>query len=73
MTWRPVGPAGGGARRGSERIDDNASRPPACRILETKTGRVVQTISLPAVGESVAWSSDGTALAVAVADFRTYL
>src|SRR5262249_36520552 len=54
-------------------IDDNALAPPACRILETETGRVVRTISLPAVGEWVAWSPDGTTLAVAVADNKIYL
>ncbi len=37
---------------------------PACVILETETGRQVSTIALPPNPAGVAWSPDGTALAI---------
>src|ERR1035441_6336744 len=40
------------------------SKPPTCRILATETGRVVKTISLRTVAHDIAWSSDGTTLAM---------
>jgi serine/threonine protein kinase/WD40 repeat protein/tetratricopeptide (TPR) repeat protein len=54
-------------------VNDNESRPPACRIFEVETGRLVQTIALPVVGGWMAWSPDGTTLAVAGADNKIYL
>jgi WD40 repeat protein/Tfp pilus assembly protein PilF len=45
---------------------------PACRILETETGRLVRSISLPSHGE-LAWSPDGTTLATACDDRKIYL
>jgi serine/threonine protein kinase/WD40 repeat protein/tetratricopeptide (TPR) repeat protein len=52
---------------------NNASSPPACRILETVTGRVVQTIPLPTACDWVAWSPDGTTLATIGVDYKIHL
>jgi serine/threonine protein kinase/WD40 repeat protein len=41
----------------------NESKSPACRILDEKTGRLVQTIPLRVPANRVAWSHDGTMLA----------
>src|SRR5262249_30971257 len=49
------------------------SRPPSCRIFEPETSQSVQTLTLPAVSESIAWSPDGTTLAIGAADFKIYL
>jgi serine/threonine protein kinase/WD40 repeat protein/tetratricopeptide (TPR) repeat protein len=54
-------------------VSDNESKPPACRILEVGTGRLVQTIALPVIGGWMAWSPDGTALAVAGVDHKFYV
>ena len=46
---------------------------PTCQILETETGRLVRSIPLPAKGEMVAWSADGTTLATPCRDRKIYL
>ena len=70
-TWRPVSPAGGWP--GPAPAQDLAFRPdgaqiavissekgPTCRILESESGRLVRSITLPTTGEGVAWSPDGS-------------
>jgi WD40 repeat protein/tetratricopeptide (TPR) repeat protein len=54
-------------------VVDNESDPPACRVLEVATARHVRTISLPTACGWVAWSPDGTTLAIAAADRKIYL
>ena len=49
---------------------DNESRPPVCRILDGKTGRLIRTIRLRTEAENFAWSPDGTTLAVSGPDFK---
>jgi eukaryotic-like serine/threonine-protein kinase len=44
---------------------DTETKSPACRILEEKTGRLVQAFPLRVPAEAVAWSPDGTMLATA--------
>ena len=39
-------------------------KPPTCRLLDVETGRVVQTIRLSSAFEAIAWSPDGTTLAI---------
>jgi WD40 repeat protein len=46
---------------------------PTCQILQADTGGLVKSIPLPAVGEWVAWSPDGTALATPCQDRKIYL
>ncbi len=43
---------------------DKESTPPVCRILDGSTGRLVRTIGLRTEAENIAWSPDGTTLAV---------
>ena len=44
-----------------------------CRILESETGGLVRSITLPSMGEDVAWSPDGTTLATTCQDRKIYL
>jgi WD40 repeat protein/tetratricopeptide (TPR) repeat protein len=46
-------------------VVDNGSNPPACRILEAESGRLVRAFPLRVPGENVAWSPDGRTLATA--------
>jgi serine/threonine protein kinase/WD40 repeat protein len=50
-----------------------AEKSPTCRILETETGRLVRSISLPTGGEWVTWSPDSTTLATLCDDTKIYL
>jgi eukaryotic-like serine/threonine-protein kinase len=61
--WRVASPGPLAFRFDSARIavvlrEDRSS----CQILETETGRLVRSIPLPALGDGVAWSPDGTTL-----------
>ncbi len=49
---------------------NNESRPPACRILDAKTGRLIRTIRLRTEALHFAWSPDGTTLAVSGDDSK---
>jgi WD40 repeat protein/Tfp pilus assembly protein PilF len=75
-SWR--GPAPGGPRDLVFRPDGiqiaitSQASAPTCWILETETGRLVRSISLPSRGE-LAWSPDGTTLATACDDRKIYL
>jgi serine/threonine protein kinase/WD40 repeat protein/Flp pilus assembly protein TadD len=73
--WRLSGPGNLAFRPDGSQIAvmDNASKPPACRIRETETGRPIRTISLPMQGGWVAWSPDGTTLAIATSDNKIHL
>ncbi len=42
---------------------DNASQPPACRIFDGETGRLVREFSLKTPSNVVAWSPDGSTIA----------
>jgi WD40 repeat protein len=44
-----------------------------CRVLDAETGGLVRSIPLPVAGNGVAWSPDGTTLAIAGADNKIYL
>jgi WD40 repeat protein len=44
-----------------------------CRILDADTGRIVRTFALPTVDRNIAWSPDGTTLAIAGDDSHIYL
>jgi serine/threonine protein kinase len=44
-----------------------------CRILDAETGRLLRSIQLPTVAATVAWSPDGTTLAIAGLDHKIYL
>jgi eukaryotic-like serine/threonine-protein kinase len=44
-----------------------------CRILDSRTGRLVRSITLPAPGVGVAWSPDGRTLATTCQDNKLYL
>src|SRR6202020_2741370 len=43
---------------------DDVTNPPTCRIIEVETGQVVRTISFRTPAHAVAWSTDGTTLAI---------
>ncbi len=49
---------------------NNESRPPVCRILDGKTGRLIRTIRLRTEALHFAWSPDGTTLAVSGYDSK---
>ena len=49
---------------------DKETRPPACRILDGKTGRLIRTIRLRTEALHFAWSPDGTTLAVSGSDVK---
>ena len=51
-------------------VIDDESKPPACRILEGESGRLVRTFPLRAAADDVAWSPDGTTLATPCGDFK---
>jgi serine/threonine protein kinase/WD40 repeat protein len=44
-----------------------------CRILDADTGQIRRTFALPTVDRSIAWSPDGTTLAIAGDDRRIHL
>ncbi len=54
-------------------VVSNEPKYPTCRILEAATGRLVRSIPLPTTGGPVAWSPDGTTLAVIGGDLKIYL
>jgi serine/threonine protein kinase/WD40 repeat protein len=45
----------------------------ACRILDAETGRILRNIPLPTANINLAWSPDGTTLAIAGNDNRIFL
>jgi serine/threonine protein kinase/WD40 repeat protein len=51
-------------------VVDNQSMPPACRILDWNTGRLVRGSSLRIIAEDVAWNADGTTLAICCRDAK---
>ena len=77
-------PAGGGTGQGRR---DNLSyrsdgariavvyteKQPSCQIIEADSGKLIRSIALPALGESVAWSPDGAMLATPCEDRKIYL
>jgi serine/threonine protein kinase/WD40 repeat protein len=73
--WRGPGPAEDLAFRGDgvQIAVLYKDKGPACQILEAETGRLVRSISLPAPGDSVAWSPDGATLATPCLDRKIYL
>ena len=46
---------------------------PSCQIIEADSGKLIRSIALPALGESVAWSPDGAMLATPCEDRKIYL
>ncbi|MFI5455450.1 MAG: protein kinase [Isosphaerales bacterium] len=54
-------------------IMHNEPRNSTCRIVESETGRLVRSITLPATGEGVAWSPDGATLATSCHESKIYL
>ncbi len=48
-------------------------KPPSCQIIEADSGKLLRSIVLPALGESVAWSPDGAMLATPCEDRKIYL
>ena len=83
MTWRPTEPAWqrgpGPARDLSYRSDGTqiaviyTEKSTSCQIIDANSGKLVRSIALPALGESVAWSSDGATLATPCEDRKIYL
>ena len=51
-------------------VIDNESKPPACRILEAESGRLVQKFDLRASADWAAWSPDGHTLATPCHDMK---
>ena len=51
-------------------VIDNESKPPTCRILDEKSGRIDQTFSLRSGVDWVAWSSDTHTLATPCHDMK---
>ncbi len=47
--------------------------PPTCQIIEADSGKLVRSILLPALGESVAWSLDGAMISIPCEDRKIYL
>ena len=77
---QPAHGAGQGRRAISAYRSDGAQiaviypeKPPSCQIIEAESGKLVRSIVLPALGESVAWSPDGTTLATPCDDRKIYL
>jgi eukaryotic-like serine/threonine-protein kinase len=54
-------------------VIDNKSKPASCRIVDAKSGRLVQKISLRTPCYNPVWSSDGTTLAASSNDFKIEL
>lgn len=49
---------------------DDESNPPTCRIVEIETGLVLQTIVLRSHASDIAWSVDGSTLAIPGKDHK---
>ena len=75
--WRGPGPRPGALAfrpDGAQIAVLYASKSPTCQILDTETGRLVRSITLPTTAmASVAWSPDGTTLATPCLGRKIYL
>jgi serine/threonine protein kinase/WD40 repeat protein len=54
-------------------VIDNESNPATCRILELQTGGLLRTIHLRFASAEIAWSADGSTLAIAAQDRKIAL
>ncbi len=54
-------------------VTHNEPTKSTCRILESETGGLVRSITLPSMAEHVAWSPDGTTLSTPCQDRKIYL